>query len=1143
MADGTKRLLFDPVSSYVSVVDEDPAQVEFQLVDGSGAISTAFAQATVTNAFLANPVDFNAFGTTQTESEAITAQNGTVDPTQTCLWGGAGCLTTPYAVSGVGTWDLSQDKTKVVFQANQGFTGQASIDFAVTKSGTTTTAIGTATVTVIGSPSVTPESASASAGVEVTLSPDVSATGNLVRCIYSEEPAPNPCTSSSSTSASVSWTLRSDGVVSFSSIAGFSGLVTIFYGVRDTYGQFASASMTVEVVPPAAPTVGASSGVTTTSNPVTLSPVITASTSGQTLTVCQADSSGCGASATIAGQGTFTVVGNQIRFVSINSFTGSAVAVAKVTDDIGQAATNSVTVSVSEPSAPTVGGGIGTTSPTTAVFVDPVISSPLPVTWCFVDPSNPSSCSDPLSVSGVGTWTTGSSQVKFTSVSGFSGSPTISLRITDTLGRTATGSIQVDVVSNFVAQNAAATTNAASGIGQTSATLNGQVSAGNAQASVTFCYGTAADLSGCTTVNGSPSSVNSNASSAISAAISNLNAGTTYYFRVILTDPNNSVTGATLSFQTTAATPPPAAPVSSNSSPEPTLTPISCSPAVTGNPPASTATSGIDYLAETISTLFRGIANSVVGLVNLAGGVFGMTPIATQPVVPGSAFGEAIEVLGPTGVTLLAAKKTTALAPSDITIESGTQENTVEISATGGGSLALDGEVQSVDLNLYVEYTGAELNNPLVWQNEGYGSQCWKLEPFVETWFVLPDPIQFPGAAPEGEWEYSNVIVKAGSLTADPTTFQVNTLFPGPAKGSMVWADVNANGIYDPDGKGGDKAISHIVICVKQVQASPSPTQSQQGTPTSTPSPSETSSPTVTPTPTQTPTASATPTPTATQTPEPTATSTPTPSETVAPTPTATATPTPSVTGTPVPSLTPSPTPTVTQASFPCPTPKSTLQPKFAPPSPTPTQTSIVIRLMTPTPVPSVEPTSSPTSSPAPSTGPNPTPSPSGSATPEPTGTATPEPTGTASPTPTATATPTPSGSPTPTSTPAPTSTPGPTLTPPAPPATPVPAVDPAPPAECVPSATYGVAMKLTDGLSTICYRVTSAAFFRYATNPLLSSQGGQEVESPAPTVSTEVSQGQELADTGFDTSWLVLLAMLLAGTGVLSLSVARKRD
>jgi len=90
--------------------------------------------------------------------------------------------------------------------------------------------------------------------------------------------------------------------------------------------------------------------------------------------------------------------------------------------------------------------------------------------------------------------------------------------------------------------------------------------------------------------------------------------------------------------------------------------------------------------------------------------------------------------------------------------------------------------------------------------------------------------------------------------------------------------------------------------------------------------------------------------------------------------------------------------------------------------------------------------------------------------------------------------------------------------------------IDPNPPAICEADESYGVALKVSNGLSTLCYRVTTTYFYSLATAPR-----EEEVE---PDVGIE----GELADTGFDFGWLTLLAISLTGTGLVSMVAARRR-
>jgi LPXTG-motif cell wall-anchored protein len=79
--------------------------------------------------------------------------------------------------------------------------------------------------------------------------------------------------------------------------------------------------------------------------------------------------------------------------------------------------------------------------------------------------------------------------------------------------------------------------------------------------------------------------------------------------------------------------------------------------------------------------------------------------------------------------------------------------------------------------------------------------------------------------------------------------------------------------------------------------------------------------------------------------------------------------------------------------------------------------------------------------------------------------------------------------------------------------------------------------MKLTDGLSTVCYRVTSAYFFQLAFAPELP-------ETEYDSVGTvDAATPESLADTGADISMLAIWMMVLIGLAIASLSLARRKD
>lgn len=100
-----------------------------------------------------------------------------------------------------------------------------------------------------------------------------------------------------------------------------------------------------------------------------------------------------------------------------------------------------------------------------------------------------------------------------------------------------------------------ATTDAATSIGSTSATLNGTVNArGNNTTLLNFTYSTVSDLSsGVTTVSTSPSQATGSNDTSVSATLTGLTTGTTYYFRINVSNVNGSNSGAILSFTPSAA--------------------------------------------------------------------------------------------------------------------------------------------------------------------------------------------------------------------------------------------------------------------------------------------------------------------------------------------------------------------------------------------------------------------------------------------------------------------------------------------------------------------------------------------------------------------------------------------------------------
>ena len=144
-----------------------------------------------------------------------------------------------------------------------------------------------------------------------------------------------------------------------------------------------------------------------------------------------------------------------------------------------------------------------------------------------------------------------------------------------------------------------AVTSAATGVGVSSATVNGTGTTQSASVTVaiTFRYGTDAALVGATTVAASPGTASGTTTVSSSATLTGLNATTTYYFQIVLTytDSGSGATvdypGAIMTFATLAATSTTTAPPTSTTTTttEPATT-TTTTPTTTTTEPATTTT-------------------------------------------------------------------------------------------------------------------------------------------------------------------------------------------------------------------------------------------------------------------------------------------------------------------------------------------------------------------------------------------------------------------------------------------------------------------------------------------------------------------------------------------------------------------------
>ena len=157
----------------------------------------------------------------------------------------------------------------------------------------------------------------------------------------------------------------------------------------------------------------------------------------------------------------------------------------------------------------------------------------------------------------------------------------------------------------------AASTNSATAIARTSATLNGHMNPHSSVTTYWFEYGASADFG---SVTGFQSGGNGNTSLPVSTAISGLNPLTKYYFRINAQNQYGTVNGATQSFTTTGPVAPAVAPVVTTQVASPVAT-TTATLRGTVNPSGSQTTYWFEYSTDSLlgSVLLKTTAQRSAG--------------------------------------------------------------------------------------------------------------------------------------------------------------------------------------------------------------------------------------------------------------------------------------------------------------------------------------------------------------------------------------------------------------------------------------------------------------------------------------------------------------------------------------------------
>ncbi|WP_345375540.1 Ig-like domain-containing protein [Frondihabitans cladoniiphilus] len=317
----------------------------YRITDGSGQVSTGTATVTVT------PV---------ANDDTLTAPAGTpIDiPTPGVLGNdsGTGLHVTAVGTPQHGTATVSGDGA-ITFKPTSGYSGTDTFGYTVTDQDGRT---GTGTITVHVTPVAVDDSATTPPGGAALTVPV--ATGLL-----SNDTGTGLTATLATGPSHGTVTIAPDGSYVYTPAAGFSGTDTFTYTATDSSGQATTATVTLTVPPLADAVNDTASG--TPGQPVTIDPLSNDSpTSGATLdpaslTLIDPVTGAHVRTVTLAGKGTFAIVGGRVVFTPVAGFTGNATVQYQVTDSDGVTVTATIAVAYPTP-APTIPAGPAGTSGT-----------------------------------------------------------------------------------------------------------------------------------------------------------------------------------------------------------------------------------------------------------------------------------------------------------------------------------------------------------------------------------------------------------------------------------------------------------------------------------------------------------------------------------------------------------------------------------------------------------------------------------------------------------------------------------------------------------------------------------------------------------------------------------------------------------
>jgi CshA-type fibril repeat protein len=412
----------------------DPTPVTYRVTATNGLSATA----TVTITYLPTATDdsrSNLVIGSATSVPVLTNDDGTWDtPTLRLVDPGSGSPSAgPVVVAGEGTWTISG--ADVVFTPAPGFlTDPSPISYRITD---TTGDTVSATVTLTYVPAAADDSSlgnTLDAPVDVSVLTNDTGSFTVGSLVF---------VSGLGTTLNVpgegTWTVQPGGVIRFTPAPGFKGDPTpVSYRITDTTGDSVTATVTITYVPAAADdsSLGNTMGAT-----VSLDVLDNDNGTWTAGSVRIMDGLSAVSTLPVAGQGTWSVVGDAIQFVPEPGFLTDPTPVHyRVQDTTLDFATATVTVTYLPQATDDTLGGLVIGSPAT---VNPLTNDTgdfTVSTLVFV-----SGLGTTLAVPGEGTWTISGADVTFTPEPGFLLDPTpVGYRVTDSTGDSVQATISLD---------------------------------------------------------------------------------------------------------------------------------------------------------------------------------------------------------------------------------------------------------------------------------------------------------------------------------------------------------------------------------------------------------------------------------------------------------------------------------------------------------------------------------------------------------------------------------------------------------------------------------------------------------------------------------------------------------------------------